>query len=1248
MSPLLTATQLVDWADERRAQDTLPLLVRRLVLATVDPLQIDFASGDSVNRPGYDGFLQTVEGAPLVPAGQSVWEFGVNQSPTSKANEDYATRKANPGEVVPSETTFVFVTPRRWQGKAEWAAEKRAETFWLDVRALDAVDLEQWLDRCHAVAAWARRQIVGMPEGLRDLEEVWELWATRTNPPLAPNLFTAGRGEAVERVRGWLTGQPSCLRLRADSADEAVGFIAAVVQSLDPPARERVLARAVFVATADVWRAVVGTRTPTVLVTDSPDLGSEVQAVNRGHHVAVAYGNESGGVSVDVELAPLRRNEVENALRVMAVPDDRRRELAAESRGRIAALVDLLGGGTAAPRWAAPAEAPQLVPFLLAGSWCQNPGDLEAVARLARVSQDEVVHRLSRWANETDPPVRLVGGMWEWISRQRAWPHVGRHVTAADLAAFRQVAAEVLGEVDPRLDLEAEERWMASLRGCSPRYSDALRRGLAEGLAILASRPNVVRAGTDLVGLVNVVVRDLFGAEPTPRRWYSLAPVLPLLAEAAPDAFLAMCERDPVGNAPVRSALFQEEGFFGGSRHCHLLWALETLAWSSEHLSRVAVVLGGLAANDLGSRTANRPAASLQTIFLAWKSNTAASAPQKLAALDALARRHPDVAFHLCRNLIPTRHEAATPPPRPRWRPWALNRRDGVTFGEYREYVTGLFERVLCGAGTDQGRWATLLSPIRDVPDEQFEQLFARLEVLPLEQLAEQPDDRLRRAVRELLHRKRTFDEIYPEVTAAHVTRLEGVYARLAPSDRSRRDAWLFDTHPDLLSIAGNDWRVEGEARERERAAVVRDFVDASESGHLILFADGVEDPHALGYHVGQSDLADEVVTGFLAACLEAESEGRKRFARGMIWGRFRRDGWTWVGDLFGQEEPRAWPASRKAVFALALPCETTTWDWVEVWGEDVAAPYWRATASGVGDVQRDAPLAIDTLLARGRPFAAFRLAHGCRLVNRETGAVAPAILFTVLQAITAVATGENAHADQDQMPPDGIGYELGEVLGAVEQAGVCEEQELVRIEWVWFPVLDRTVRGPAALYRALVRDPAFFVHLIQLNYWPRSADGVETPRPEPDERARGLARQASRVLQEWRGFPGRCEDGGIDADALRGWVVAAREAFRQSGHDGVGDQEIGKVLARVRAGEDEAWPPACVRELLEDLCSESLEEGFYLGVMNGRGVTVRSPFDGTPAWRSRRPRRHGWRECCGCFRTVTAATHGARTSAAT
>ena len=44
-----------------------------------------------------------------------------------------------------------------------------------------------------------------------------------------------------------------------------------------------------------------------------------------------------------------------------------------------------------------------------------------------------------------------------------------------------------------------------------------------------------------------------------------------------------------------------------------LLWALETLAWHSDHLARVTVILGELAEIDPGGNWTNRPANSLAT-----------------------------------------------------------------------------------------------------------------------------------------------------------------------------------------------------------------------------------------------------------------------------------------------------------------------------------------------------------------------------------------------------------------------------------------------------------------------------------------------------------------------------------------------------------------------------------------------------------------------------------------------------------
>lgn len=42
----------------------------------------------------------------------------------------------------------------------------------------------------------------GFPKASSIYEEVWELWATRTNLPLAPALFAGGRNESVDGSQG--------------------------------------------------------------------------------------------------------------------------------------------------------------------------------------------------------------------------------------------------------------------------------------------------------------------------------------------------------------------------------------------------------------------------------------------------------------------------------------------------------------------------------------------------------------------------------------------------------------------------------------------------------------------------------------------------------------------------------------------------------------------------------------------------------------------------------------------------------------------------------------------------------------------------------------------------------------------------------------------------------------------------------------------------------------------------------------
>jgi len=1225
LNTLVTGTQLNRWADELPARGLLPRLVRRLVLATTDAVEeISFAADEGIGRPGYDGVVRTPAGNSIVPSGWSGWEMGVNQDPRHKANDDYAARTKDPAPLDPRQTTFVFVTPRRWIRKTDWVAEKRSEQVWADVRAYDADDLEQWLERAPAVAAWACRLIHRLPdEGLRDLDEVWEGWACRTTPRLTPGLLLAGRAELANRVREWLSGPPAILTIRADSVDEAAGFVAALVETLPDPDRER--SRAVVVDTPDAWRGVAGSRTPLVLVATGQVSTSPVQAVSYGHHVLLTYGADAAGVAADVVLPRLRRGELEGALVEMGVPQEQARVVAGESKGRVPAVVELLGGGVPAapPRWADPTHGPQLVPLLLAGSWKESGPDRKAVQALARLSADDLDRLLARWANGVDPPVQRVGDVWEWVSRRRAWPHLARFVGGADLEALRRTVLAVLGELDPRHDMPPEDRWAAAVHGRLPSFSDRLREGLADGLALLAAGGDATHPGLCIDGFVNGVVRELFGAGPDPRRWYALAGVLCPLAEAAPDAFLAAVERDVIGDADVRTALFTEEGIFGSSRHTHLLWSLETLAWIPDYLCGAAVILAGLVTLDPGGHLANRPRESLRTIFLTWRPHTMASVAQRLAAIDAIYRRYPIVAFDLCLQLMPNGFDSVHPTPQPRWRAWVIGRENCMA-KDREEAVNGVFDRALRWAGEDQNSWARLLKPIPQVGLNRRGHLLAELETLPLESFAEQANDTLRRAVRRILHQKRTMPGIYPELSQDHVNRLESIYARLQPADLTRRHGWLFDRHPDLLTVTGDDWNAQEEARASERAAAIREMLQVHGPCVVLRLAESVEAPWGVGFHVGLSDLPDAAVVGLLSNSLRSEVGSHLPCFQGIVRGRFQKQGWSWVERVFATEAIQGWPAAHHAQFALALPFETLTWDWAEGLGTDAAAEYWRLTPPyGFADAARDAPRAIRTLLERSRPFAALQIANRFVMGHRERSAVTPDLLLAVLRGVTSAATGDVQAAETPEQG-DGLGYCLGELLTAVEEESVADESELARFEWIWLTVLEHTRRGLRVLPRMLATNPSLFAMTVGLIHRPRIAAGENEP-PPPDEATRRRAVLAVRLLHEWRGLPGQTGAGALDEGLLREWVIAARDALRASGHAEFGDHCIGEVLARSPVDADGVWPHECARNLLEELMSEGVEEGIHLGVVNGRGTVMRRQDTGGDPERSLADRYDSW-----------------------
>ena len=211
-------------------------------------------------------------------------------------------------------------------------------------------------------------------------------------------------------------------------------------------------------------------------------------------------------------------------------------------------------------------------------------------------------------------------------------------------------------------------------------------------------------------------VTEHANADPTGRAWQSLADVLPLLAEAAPDVFL---DAGLAGDPPVLRSLFMDAELgmtFGTSSHIRLVWALEAVAWSSAHMSRAAGALARLAEIDPhpASNSHPRPAGSLAGLFNLNHPQTSLPLARRLRVLDGLRLRAPAAAWGLLRAILPTRLAVQSPSHRPRWRPG----------------VSQIVARVIEDAGKDPSRWRDLVSHIDTLAPDDRDRLLAAFEML--------------------------------------------------------------------------------------------------------------------------------------------------------------------------------------------------------------------------------------------------------------------------------------------------------------------------------------------------------------------------------------------------------------------------------------------------------------------------------------------------------------------------------------
>lgn len=1209
---LVTRDNLESWAGTIFSKAALPYLISRLVRATTPAsTKANLPSGSATYIGGWDGIVNCETETAYVPLGTSLWEFGTSSDCKGKADDDYDKRKMNPIGFIPSDSIFIFVTPRLWTKKVDWIAEKKAENHWKDVIVYDSIDLEQWLDNALSVSRWfAAQDGVGTYpfDGIMTADEFWEEWSVGPKGLiLSPECVIAGREYEKNLLLSSLQGAPTIKGIKASTKNEAIAFIIASAKLFPTEEFDRFFSRALIVDTEGNFRGIVRNN-----ITSSLNLiprFDEAQplylAVSKGNHVLVPLGADDDFNQETITLPTIDRDGQINALIESGISREEAEKFSRESGRNITILKKLLSFPHYKAKWIEKENIREIIPALLLGRWNETfVGDIELIEKLSEQKYSDYLVTLNKWKNFEESPIIQIGETWRLTSPLDSWTNLSFQLTPKDFQDIQKCFSLAFKNGNPIIAPEDKNSFAAYFNKRN-QYSNWSREGLTQSL-ILIGRLNGVKIPNlnNPQNWVDNIIFDLLN-NASGEMWISVDHELPLISEASPESFLKAVKNSLAKEQREIMDMFKEEDGFlhKTSHHTGLLWALENLAWLPEYLRDVSLILLKLSRLDPGGSLSNRPLNSISEIFKTWHYQTLASYDERMEILKYVTEKEKESGWNLLIRMLPDHHGIAQPTHKMRWRMFDRNTHLTYAYQEIWNTHSAVIEMLINLFDNDEEKFSQIIKETTNLSPNDRKRVLDWAEAIYSN--IEQKTFTTWKTIRGILNHHRSYPDTDWALPESELMRLENLYNKLQPIDVINKYIWLFNDHwpsfPEGLKYEENEFEKRHEQQQkridnaRQEAASV--FLKELGLIQTLKLRKQVKEFWLLGGALADVIKKIEYILT-ICECLY-DDKNYIGFAHSFIYHKSINENFDWIKSLFNELQGKKY--SNKALSNVLIPLNQNQqlWDFVASLDEEIQNEYWKNINPHFYHITNDEKaIGIEMLLKNKRFFSAIDIAS--HFAN-----VIPSNLLSEML--------KKAGTEEASEMPRFRGYEIEQIFEELDNRTDIEKSTLIHLEWLYLPFLDSygTRRSPKNLEEELANNPEFFIEVLKWIYIPKDKLLLEKEREGiPDESIQNRAKQAYHLLHSWKKIPGMKIDNSIDETELKEWVTKARTLAETVSRLEVADSEIGKVLAEYPENVQE-WPQEKIFQIIEEINTDSLNSGYSSAMFNKRGSSSRGAFDG-------------------------------------
>ena len=1213
----ISALRLKQWGETRRAEEELPDLVSRLIRSELFAAGFIRAPSDErIIEPGPDIAVNNPARATRhIPGGQSVWEVSTAEEVQRKATKDLSRHRLPTGWQQEA-TSFVFVTTQPWAGAKEWAFQQHREHPWRSITVLDATDLQSWIEESLGVQLWLMDRMGLKREGFQWLRAVVQDWSSAAAPPPGTALLRSSVDRHFTTWREWLRSPPrNPLTIIGESAGEALLFVQALIEHGASNA-PRTPIEGLCLSTDEALRHLVGSPPYDVVVIPVNESVRDLAVAHSGVLRVVLPATGQPRVMNPLNVSPAGITAVRDFLVGAGVDSGRAARLARSSGGSVSVLRRLTHkDGTGAPDFQLPNRlSPVLAAAGLFGIWdAGSEADRRVVLRLTGQQCDEDLEEA--WAELLalpESPVWMDGERRGVNSRLDTWQRFTEgKITPQALDRYFATVGTALEEAP--LDRPGDRLLLPmdyqALR--DSQVSGELLRGLAQGLVLLAAfgdRMNQRLVGPRVSARAEQVVFTAL-EDMTVDRLRALHTVMPLLAEAAPEAFLEMMEADLQQTNSAQKALLNFRSGNGGSESARqiygtgalsyrssLMRAYKTLAWLPEYAEQAIDLLAQLADEEVLDHHGGQPRESLSELLKPWHCGSVLNAERHCVVLRKLAGKHPQWAFDFVRKCLPSVYDIAHAANLPLWR-GESDGADSIRPEEHKMAVYRTAADILVRyAGTSEKTARAAIESVDDLPEEQAARVWESVAAWAASESCG-PEERTR-LVRHLTafadgaliqHRREDNRE-----GARRVLEKLSAFPVTAPN------LWLFDDDAPIREHRPDDsgWEVTEERLEQKRRSALRALRESGGIEAILSRVAEIRNTRMLGAVASRVLSTDEVHSAVLKA-LQAAGDGARSPMRWFIQGL--------LDEIDDVDADALTDVIRSSSFAMQNP------DWLPCLLARLPLAPGAKCADGLSG--RELKLFWEQFDSGRHVIPPERKDW---LIAGLCSVVRPRAALWALRGNFEGARTESLRLLIDTLPQSNEqnwGYFEKELVTAIRKRPDLNPDDAAGMEFMFFDVLEADEMP--ALAKAVANDPSWLQEALML-CWCRQ-DHAEDP-PEWTERTENapewLRRRAYRLFEWLPRLPGSTSSG-YEVEQGLVWTTSILSFAEEHNRREVAESLLGHAFGSAGFHEDGA-PTDELTELLELVRCSRIEEGVATTIGNQLGAVCLPKGDAGRPYRTR------------------------------